>query len=308
MKKSNGRTYIGIVIAAILVLILANPRWLPVSQELKDNLLETEQKNMLLQGNSHATIAQIITVILAIAVIWLVYQVLKLILNALAKRGGRTQTVINLIAGLMKYVAVIVAVVWGLSILGVNATAVLAGVGIIGLILGFGAQSLIEDIITGAFIIFEDQYSVGDIIILDDFRGTVRNIGVRTTVIEDAGGNLKVVNNSDIRNFQNRSRLTSMALAVVAVSYKTDLRKLEKLIEVSMPKLKAEHPDLYINPPKYLGVDQLADSGINLKFGVDVREEDIFAGQRMLARDLKILFDENGVEIPFPQVVVHKAD
>ena len=65
----------------------------------------------------------------------------------------------------------IVAIVWGLSILGVNATAVLAGVGIIGLILGFGAQSLIEDIITGAFIIFENQYSVGDVIILDDFRG-----------------------------------------------------------------------------------------------------------------------------------------
>ena len=99
-----------------------------------------------------------------------------------------------------------------------------------------------------------------------------------------------------------------MALAVVAVSYKTDLRKLEKLIEASMPKLKEEHPDLYLNPPKYLGVDELADSGINLKFGVDVTEENIFNGQRMLARDLKILFDENGVEIPFPQVVVHKAD
>ena len=75
-----------------------------------------------------------------------------------------------------------------------------------------------------------------------------------------------------------------------------------------MPKLKAEHPNLYLNPPKYLGVDQLADSGINLKFCVDVAEENIFDGQRMLARDLKILFDENDVEIPFPQVVVHRAD
>ena len=199
-------------------------------------------------------------------------------------------------------------VVWGLSILGVNATAVLAGVGIVGLILGFGAQSLIEDIITGAFIIFENQYSVGDIIILDDFRGTVRNIGVRTTVIEDAGGNLKVVNNSDIRNFQNRSRNNSVALVVVSVAYSTDLRKLEKLLQENLPKLKQEHPTLYLSTPRYLGVDQLADSGINLKFAVDVTESNVFAGQRMLARDLKILFDENGVEIPFPQVVVHKAD
>ena len=80
------------------------------------------------------------------------------------------------------------------------------------------------------------------------------------------------------------------------------------MVAASMPKLKAEHPDLYINPPKLLGVDQLADSGINLKFAVDVTEENIFAGQRMLARDIKILFDEIGVEIPFPQVVVHNSE
>ena len=226
----------------------------------------------------------------------------------MGKKGGRVQTVTNLIVGLMKYVAVIAAIVWSLNILGVNATAVLAGIGIVGLILGFGAQSLIEDIITGAFIIFENQYSVGDIIILDDFRGTVRSIGVRTTVIEDAGGNLKVVNNSDIRNFQNRSRNNSVALCTCAVDYSTDLRKIEELLKEKLPKLKDEHPDLYLTAPRYLGVDELADSGVNLKFAVDVTETNVFAGQRMLARDIKVLFDDNNVTIPFPQVVVHKGD
>ncbi|MBO4848309.1 MAG: mechanosensitive ion channel family protein [Clostridia bacterium] len=214
----------------------------------------------------------------------------------------------SLISGLLKYIAVIAAVVWGLSILGINTTAVLAGVGIVGLILGFGAQSLIEDIITGAFIIFENQYSVGDIIILDDFRGTVRSIGVRTTVIEDAGGNLKVVNNSDIRNFQNRSRNNSVALVVVSVAYSTDLKKLEAMLDESLPALKDQHPELYLTTPRYLGVEKLGDSGIDLKFAADVTEKNVFSGQRMLARDLKILFDEKGVEIPFPQVVVHKAE
>ncbi len=245
---------------------------------------------------------------LALAVVWLIYQVLKLILTLIGKRGGMVQSVTSLISGLLKYVAVIAAIVWGLSILGINTTAVLAGVGIVGLILGFGAQSLIEDIITGAFIIFENQYSVGDIIILDDFRGVVRSIGVRTTVIEDAGGNLKVVNNSDIRNFQNRSRNNSVALVVVSVSYSTDLKKLEAMLRESLPALKNEHPDLYLTTPRYLGVDNLGESGIDLKFAADVTEENIFNGQRMLARDLKILFDEKAVEIPFPQVVVHKAE
>ena len=300
MKKNrkNTKTYIGIVVVAIIALLLANPNWLPLPPALKAAVAETEKNNLLFRNDTHTTIAQLITLVLAMALVWLAYQIIKLILNALAKKGGRTQTVINLVSGLLKYIAVIAAVVWGLSILGVNATAVLAGVGIVGLILGFGAQSLIEDIITGAFIIFENQYSVGDIIILDDFRGTVRNIGVRTTVIEDAGGNLKVVNNSDIRNFQNRSRNNSVALVLASVSYGTDLRMLEKLLKENLPKLKEEHPDLYLAAPRYLGVDQLADSGVNLKFAVDVTETNVFAAQRMLARDLKI---------PFPQVVVHKA-
>ena len=308
MKNKNAKTYVGIVIVAILALLLANPNWLPLPRALKEAIAETEKEHFLFQSDAHTTIAQLLTLLLAIALVWLAYQILKLILHAVGKRGGRALTVTNLIAGLLKYLAVIVAVVWGLGILGVNTTAVLAGVGIVGLILGFGAQSLIEDIITGAFIIFENQYSVGDIIILDDFRGTVRSIGVRTTVIEDAGGNLKVVNNSDIRNFQNRSRNNSVALVLVAVSYATDLRKLEKLLKEKLGDLQKEHPELYLSVPRYLGVDALADSGVNLKFAVDVREQDVFAGQRMLARDLKILFDDNGVEIPFPQVVVHKGD
>lgn len=308
MKKKKTKTYVGIVLVAILALVLANPSWLPISDKMKSAVRETERAHLLLKGDAHATLAQLITLVLALAIVWLIYQALKLILSALAKKGGRFQTVTNLISGLLKYIAVIAAVVWGLSILGVNTTAVLAGVGIVGLILGFGAQSLIEDIITGAFIIFENQYSVGDIIILDDFRGIVRNIGVRTTVIEDAGGNLKVVNNSDIRNFQNRSRNNSVALVVVSVAYSTDLRMLEAILQESLPGLKEEHPDLYLTVPRYLGVDELADSGINLKFAADVTEENIFTGQRTLARDLKILFDEKGIEIPFPQVVVHQAE
>ena len=307
-KRVNGKTYISIVIVAILAILLANPGWLPLPADIKSALVETERNNLLFQSDVHTTIAQLITLVLAIAVVWLVYQILKLLLFALSKRGGRIQTVTNLIVGLLKYIAVIAAIVWGLSILGVNTSAVLAGVGIVGLILGFGAQSLIEDIITGAFIIFENQYSVGDIIILDDFRGTVRSIGVRTTVIEDVGGNLKVVNNSDIRNFQNRSRNCSVALCVVSVAYHTDLRKLEKILAESLPDLALDHPELYIGAPRYLGVDNLGESGIDLKFAVDTDEENIFNAQRMLARDLKILFDEKGIEIPFPQVVVHNAD
>ena len=310
-KKNNvnyGKSALGIILAVALVLLLSHPEWLPLSQKTKQSVSELQNATLAVGANNGGILPRLITLALVLAIIWLTYQVVKLILHLLGKHGRRSQTVTDLLAGLLKYIAVIVAIVWGLNVLGVNTTAVLAGLGIIGLVLGFGAQSLIEDIITGAFIIFENQYAIGDIIVLDDFRGTVRSIGVRTTVIEDAGGNLKVVNNSDIRNFQNRSKKNSIALVEVSVDYSTDLRKLEKLLEDKLPDLLEQHKDLYLAVPRYLGVDALADSGVNLKFVVDTKEENVFSSQRMLARDLKILFDDNGIGIPFPQVVVHKGD
>ncbi len=301
-------TIIGLVVCVLLAIFLFNPRWLPVSEEIRSKIVELEKTHFLIERSGRITTAHIMTLILAVAILWVVYTILKLILSNVGKKSNRTRTITSLVLGSLKYLAVIIGVVWGLSILGVNSTAVLAGVGIIGLVLGFGAQSLIEDIITGIFIIFEGKYSIGDIIVLDDFRGIVRDIGVRTTTIEDAGYNLKVVNNSDIRNFQNRSRNSSLAICEVAVSYETDLRALDKLLQENLPAMYAPHKDLYLAAPRYLGVTELADSGVNLKFVVDVREEDIFVAQRALTKDIRILFADKGVEIPFPQVVVHQGD
>ncbi len=307
-KSSGGKTILGIVIAAIVALLLAHPQWLPLPKALQTSITETERSNLIFTNDLRTTVAQLVTLALAICIIWLCYQILKLILRLIGKRGARSATVTEMLTGLLKYLACIIGVVWGLTILGVDAGAVLAGVGIIGLIVGFGAQSLIEDIITGAFIIFENQYSIGDIIVLDDVRGTVRSIGVRTTVIEDDGGNLKVVNNSDIRNFQNRSRNNSLALCICAVAYSTDLRQLEKVMAKALPGSQRNHPDFYLSDIRYMGVDQLADSGVNLKFSVYAKEAQFFQAQRMLARDVKLLLDDNGFEIPFPQVVVHQGD
>ena len=142
---------------------------------------------------------------------------------------------------------------------------------------------------------------------MDDFRGTVRNIGVRTTTIEDAGGNLKVVNNSDIRNFQNRSRNKSVAACEVSVAYDTDLKKMDKVIAEGLPRMYEDHRDLYQKEPVFLGVTALADSGVNLKFIVDCKEQDVFKAQRQLTRDVWALFMDKGIEIPFPQVVVHQG-
>ncbi len=303
----NAKNIIGIVISIILIALMLNPQILPFSAETIDKIRDLKSEHFLIERSGTITLAHIATLILALCIVWLAYQVIKLILKAAAGRDEHSATISTLLTGLFRYLAVIIAFIWGLSILGVNTTAVLAGAGIIGLIIGFGAQSLIEDIITGLFIIFERQYEIGDIIILDDFRGTVRSIGVRTTVIEDTGGNLKVVNNSDIRNFQNRSKNDSYAVCDVAVSYGTDVRKLERVLSEALPGMYQAHKDLYLETPEYQGVEQLGDSGVTVRLRVKTKEENVFRSRRQLNRDVKLLFDTAGIEIPFPQVVVHEG-
>ncbi|MCR4950684.1 MAG: mechanosensitive ion channel family protein [Solobacterium sp.] len=296
------------IIALILIILLSHPEWLPLSAETIAGIEKLKTEYLLFGGSTPITAAHFLTALMAVCTVILVYLVLKGILYALGKANERSGTVTTMVSALLKYIAIIFGAVWVLSIFGVNAVAVLAGIGILGLIIGFGAQSLIEDIITGFFIIFESQYNIGDIIILDDFRGTVRSIGVRTTVIEDAGGNLKVVNNSDIRNFQNRSKNTSKAICIVSVAYDTDIQKMERILAKNLPAMYEMHRDIYLKAPEYLGVEKLADSGVELKFTADVMEKNVFIAQRQLNRDLLVLFKETGIEIPFPQVVVHQGE
>ena len=304
MKKA--KTVIGIIVAVVSIALVFNPGWLPGN--IAGKIQELEGAHFLIENSGKVTLAHFLTLIPVICIVWLIYTIVRLILDAAGRKDVRRQTFTTMIGAILKYIAIFAAVIWGLSVLGVNTTAVLAGVGIVGIIVGFGAQSLIEDILCGFFIIAEGEYAVGDIIILDDFRGTVRKIGARTTVIEDAGGNLKVVNNSNIRNLQNRSRNLSKAICEVSVAYDTDLKALKEMLEEELPKMKDAHPDIYLDAPSFLGVEELGDSGIGLKIMVPVKEENVFAARRLLNMDVRILFAEKKVEIPFPQVVVHKGE
>ena len=306
-RRRKIRSIVGAVIAIVLIVLLLNPQWFMKPDSAKE-MQNLTKEHFLISGSLQLSASRLLNVLLAVCIVWLCYIVLCWILSLFAKRNNRSASIATLFMGLLKYIAFIVAIIWGLGILGVSMTAVFAGVGIIGLALGFGAQTLIEDIITGFFIIFEGQYGIGDIIVLDDFRGVVRSIGVRTTVLEDAGGNLKIVNHSDIRNLQNRSCNPSLAICDVDVSYSTDLAALEKMLPPELNRMYEENRDLYLSAPAYMGVEELGESGVHLKFKVSVKEDNVFVAKRRLNRDLRVLFAEKGVDIPFPQVVVHQGD
>ena len=235
--------------------------------------------------------------------IWIGYGVLALLLKL--PKETRARTVCSLTRSILSYAAVLLSVYFGLRALGVDMTASLASVGVVTLIIGFGAQSLIEDVLTGIFLIAEGRYNVGDILVLDDFRGKVVDISVRTTTIEDAGGNHKIINNSEIRNFQNRSQKTSLAVSTVSVGYDADLRAVEAVIADALPAIFEENRAVFLDVPQYIGVEELGESGVVLKFIVSATEENVFAARRALNRSLKLLFDEKGIDIPYPQLTVH---
>ncbi len=220
-------------------------------------------------------------------------------------RTHREQTLATVFASLGKYVAAIVILCWGLSILGVNVSGILASVGVLTLVVGFSAESLIADVITGVFMLFENQCNVGDIVEVNGFRGTVKEIGIRTTSLMDVGGNVKIINNSDMKNILNRSDQLSVAASTIDIPYETDLEKLEEAIPGLMEEIYQKHQAEMLSAPRYLGVQELGSSGITLKFVVDVNEQNIYNGIRILNHDLLLGFRKLGVECPFPQLDIH---
>jgi small conductance mechanosensitive channel len=195
---------------------------------------------------------------------------------------------------------------WGLSILGVDLSTIVTAVGILALVLGFGAESLIADLVTGTFMLFENQYNVGDIVEVNGFRGTVKEIGIRTTSIIDAGKNIKIINNSDMKNILNRSDNASLAVSNIDIPYETDLPAFEKKLPGLMTRIFEAHKDVFLSEPVYLGVQELAPSGVTLRFIAEVPEDKIYSGARLLNRELLVGFRALEVEVPFPQLDLHQ--
>lgn len=230
----------------------------------------------------------------------------RMLLSALLpmmKKGG---AIVNLLCSFIKYLAAIVIIFMILSAWGVNTTALLAGIGILSLIVGLGAQPLIEDIIAGLFIVFEKTFDVGDIIVVDGFRGVVTEIGIRTTKIEDAGGDVKVMNNSDLRTIVNMTNELSLAICDVDVDYGESLERVEAVLKDNLDKIRKNVPAIQ-DGPNYKGVQELGASGVKIRIVAECHESELFQTERDLNRQIKLIFDKNGIKIPFTQVVVHEA-
>ena len=263
-------------------------------------------KNTFINTCMHK-IPAVLKTIQIITIAWVLSVLLRLLLTKLLSRGTRSITIVKLLNSFIKYLIVIIAIMWVLNAWGVDTATLLASAGILSLVIGLGAQSLISDIIAGFFIVFEEEYQVGDIVIIDGWRGTVDEIGIRTTKIIDWQGNIKIVNNSAISSVINQSKELSITTCVVSIDYRESIPRVELLVKNNIDRIRAAIPEI-VDGPYYKGVDSLGDSSVNLLFIATVKEADYYVVQRALNREIKLLFDENNVCIPFPQVTLNQPE
>lgn len=253
----------------------------------------------------YSKIPALIKTIQIITIAYFLKQLIEFVSTKSLAKSNRSKTIVKLVNSFIKYLIAIVAIFLSLNAWGVDTSTLLASAGILTLVVGLGAQSLISDIIAGVFIVFEEIYQVGDIIVVGDWRGTVDEIGIRTTKIIDAGGNIKIINNSEISSVINQTKELSLAKAKISIEYGESIQKVELVIKDNLERIKAAIPEI-IEGPYYKGVDALSDSSVDLLFFAKCKEEDLYSVQRALNRELKIMFDENNINIPFPQITLNQ--
>ncbi len=215
----------------------------------------------------------------------------------------RVDTLSSVVMGGVRSVVVLVALLTLLPLAGISIGPLLAGAGIIGLAVGFGAQSLVKDVISGLFILLDNWYSKGDVITAAGVTGLVENVGIRRTVLRDLDGVSHYIPNGEIAVASNFTQEYSRVNLNVGVSYSEDLDDVIKVIDRVGEELAAdpEWSQHILKAPKTLRVDNLGDSSIDIKIVGDTKPMEQWAVMGELRRRLKIAFDEEGIEIPFPQ-------
>jgi small-conductance mechanosensitive channel len=219
----------------------------------------------------------------------------------------REDTLIRIFNGTLKVVILTLTILIILPELGIEIGPILAGAGIVGLAFGFGGQYLIKDLISGLFIILENQYRIGDVVNINSTGGLVEDISLRKTTLRDLDGTVHHIPHGAIIQVANLSKGFARLNLNIGIAYDTDLDHLIEVINRLGQEI-AEDPvykDSILSPPKFLRVDSFGDSSIVVKILGDTKPLKQWEIMGEFRRRMKIAFDKEGIEIPFPQRVVH---
>lgn len=216
----------------------------------------------------------------------------------------RQRTIARLLQSVISYVVYFSAIIGILSSLEIKVAGLLAGAGIVGLAIGFGAQSLVKDVITGFFIIFEDQFGVGDYIKINAAEGTVVEIGLRTTKINGATGEQFIIPNGAIGEVVNYSVNNSKIFIDLQMATEADFEKAEAIINKYLETLPKMHKEL-IATPVFLGVQNVKGTEVTIRIAAETLPQQQYGVARSIRRDVTKLFEENNIPMAYPKMMFY---
>ncbi|MCR3905535.1 MAG: mechanosensitive ion channel family protein [Tenericutes bacterium] len=255
------------------------------------------------------SIGKLVSSAIIIFISMLILKFSKMAFSSVGTKPGpmqrRKRTIAKVSTSIIKYLVGIITILVVLSAWGINVAPALAGLGIMGLVIGLGAQKFINDLISGFFIVFEHHFDVGDVIEVQGFKGEVTSIGLKTTKLRNWKGDVKILSNGEISTLLNYSINPSTAIVDFGIAYQESAQRTIELLNEELPKLRANLPDI-IEDPKVVGVINLNNSSVDMRVVAKTLNEKHYAVERELRKEIKRILDDNNIEIPFPQVVVNQ--
>ena len=215
-------------------------------------------------------------------------------------------TIRSLARNIIKWIIIAFTILAILTVFGINISTVLAGFGIVGLVVGLALQDLAKDLISGFTIIFENQYAVGDTVTINGFKGEVIYVGLKTTRIKNYDGEIKIIANRNATEVINHSFKDSLAIVYIDVAYEEDNDKVEAILNDELAKLSTDIEDL-LEPIRLMGIQDLTASSV--RYRIEVRTEPMkhFIIERKIRKALKQRLDKEKIKIPYTQIEVHNG-
>ncbi|KXS40107.1 MAG: small-conductance mechanosensitive channel [Candidatus Frackibacter sp. T328-2] len=218
-------------------------------------------------------------------------------------KSRRARTLNPLLKSVTRYIVYFIGATMALEVLGIPTTSILAGAGIAGLAFGFGARSLVEDVITGFFILFEDQFSIGDYIETAGVSGIVEEVSLRITKIKNFDGDVHIVPNGEIKQVTNFTAADSRIVVDIGIGYDEDIARVIEILKNYSKELAEEMQDIK-KGPEVVGVEELGDSSVTLRTLAWVTPMEKWAVERKLRQRFKEKLDAEDIEIPYPKRVL----
>lgn len=249
-------------------------------------------------------IGPIITILIMFIFYKIVKRIIKKIFNFKTKKIKHKKqiTLMNFFINVLRVITLIIAALIILEIYGFKTSTIVASLGAVTVVIGLAFQDILKDFIAGISFIFEDSYNVGDWVTINDFKGEVISIGMKTTRIRAYEGEILIINNGSITQVINHTAANSLAIVDVNVSYDSNIDKVEKVLNELCQNIKLDNLKGNI---ELLGIEKLGDSAITFRITAEVEAGTQYSTQRKIRKEVKLILDKNNIEIPYNQLVVH---